>query len=182
MQNIYYILKGTWQALKVAWDPLSHSLNQFLKHSYRQDFLFWVSSARKVHEVPFVLLSAAYISATFERFCYNDVEEPCKSFFNCTPCHLTLADPTCDRIQYGDVFTCNTTNQEDIAKQLKLQIKTESEISNCTELKNQCQLEFDDCMLTFSNCIYNCTEDLRNTTLTTYESYDGIFEKKYFDH
>ena len=95
----------------------------------------------------------------FERFCYNDVKEPCKSFYNCTPCPLSLADPSCNRIQY---------NLEELT------IKTEAEINNCTKVKEHCEDEFADCLEPFVNCINNCTAYLRKDTLTRYEGYEGI--------
>ena len=56
----------------------------------------------------------------------------------------------------------------------KLHIKTESEIQNCTEMKNQCQNEFNNCLEPFFDCIQNCTTDLRLDTLEKYDDSEGI--------
>jgi hypothetical protein len=108
----------------------------------------------------------------FERFCYNDVEESCMPFFNCTPCHLTLADPSCNRIQYVGPFSCHDIDKLEMITKLK--IKTDAEMENCRELRIQCQVGFQDCLEPFSACIRSCTRDLSEETLDKYDNYEGI--------
>ena len=121
------------------------------------------------------------MSSIFERFCYNDVEQPCRPFFNCTPCHVTLADPNCDRIQFIEPFHCHSTDLEELTLIPKLQIKTESEITNCTKLRSDCQAEFEDCLEPFFACINNCTAELSLETLSKYDGYEGIIYTKGYE-
>ena len=110
------------------------------------------------------------MSSIFERFCYNDVDETCAPYFNCTPCHLTLADPSCRRIQFKNPVNCQ---QRDT--QASFHVKTRVEIQNCTILKNQCENDFEECLSPFYLCITNCTVDLRKHTLDKYSNYEGNF-------
>ena len=115
---------------------------------------------------------ASHISSIFERFCYNDVDETCTSYFNCTPCHLTLKDPSCNRIQYVEELGCKADSGDVLIP--KLQIKTEEELYNCSKLRSQCQEDFEQCLHPFFNCMDNCTRDLTNETLSRYDGYEGI--------
>ena len=119
---------------------------------------------------------AAHMTAIFERFCHNDVEGLCVPFFNCTPCHITLADPSCIRIQYVDPGSCQQRDAQELLPHFSW--KTEVEIENCMELRNQCQERFEDCLAPFSDCIRNCAMDLDNLTLYKYSSREGIMKYK----
>ena len=109
----------------------------------------------------------------FERFCYNNVYTPCTDFLNCTPCHLVLPDPNCDRIQYFDQHCFDTTDLENMKKTSKLHIKTEFEMEICIKEKKDCQKEFDNCLQPLLHCIQNCSDNLRQETLTKYSKAEG---------
>ena len=116
------------------------------------------------------------MSSVFERFCYNDVDKPCASFFNCTPCYLTLVDPRCDRIQYADPINCQERDMQELVPSFF--VKSDVEIKNCTVLRNQCEEDFDECLEPLLDCIRKCTLDLREATLGNYSNPEGIILNK----
>ena len=128
------------------------------------------------------------MSSIFERFCYNDVEGPCDDSFKCSPCHLTLPDPNCRRIQYFSPVRLNLTNIKELRKDLlQPHIKTEIEMKRCKEKRDMCEMRFKKCLKPFSKCIQNCTEYLKKETLDKYSTYKGIlslrhnlYEKRHF--
>ena len=112
------------------------------------------------------------MSSVFERFCHNDVEKSCVPFFNCTPCHLTLADPSCNWIQYVD--PANLHSNETLELIPAISWKTEAEMKKCTDLRSECQEEFEECLAPFQDCISKCALNLSEETLDKYSTYEGI--------
>ena len=69
---------------------------------------------------------------------------------------------------------CDIASSGDRKMIPKLLIKTDSEIENCTKIKNQCQNEFNNCLEPLFDCIQKCTTDLRLDTLEKYDNSESM--------
>ena len=115
-----------------------------------------------------VFFAANYMTKTFQRFCTNDIKQPCAHFLNldCPPCEHTLDDPYCMEIQYIDrnrTLSCRISDPI-----YKVSRKSDEELQNCRAKKNKCDQEFNACKGKFDECLDNCTDFMYENTLLNY--------------